>query len=481
MKMVKSLLLGSAAGLVAVTAGQAADLPVKAKPVEYVKVCSLYGAGFYYMPGTDLCMKVGGWARAEAGYGYNGNVTWGPYSGNANSRNTNNMTYRARGYITADVRSQSEYGTIRGYLAVGLNTSDVGLNTASNTFSANRAFVQFAGFTGGLSQSFYDYYSVPAIGFAGAYPASDTGDPGWYVLGYTAQLGNGLSLTVADEARRITQIINEGIGSTGGALPGNATAFPGSYGGQQFGDIVGNLRLDQAWGGGQIMGALHQVNANYYSNTIGPASGHPGDAYGWAAGVGLRLNFPMIAQGDFFEGQVNVTQGALRYIFQTANSNYSKVDGGTEAFGVLSDAVYGPASDSVHLTSAWNVNAGYDHYWLPNWHQSLYGGYAAVTYGATANGELCTLEGIGAGGVATAGCNNNWSTWWLGSRLQWDVTKTFYMGVEVLYENLHSGTTPTGALPSSLAIASSSAVGGTVEGNSGDWLIRFRAHRDFLP
>ena len=63
MKMVKSLLLGSAAGLVAVTAGQAADLPVKAKPVEYVKICSLYGAGFYYMPGTDLCIKIGGWVR----------------------------------------------------------------------------------------------------------------------------------------------------------------------------------------------------------------------------------------------------------------------------------------------------------------------------------------------------------------------------------------------------------------------------------
>ena len=65
MKMVKSLLLGSAAGLVAVTAGQAADLPVKAKPVEYVKVCSLYGAGFYYMPGTDLCLKIGGWVREQ--------------------------------------------------------------------------------------------------------------------------------------------------------------------------------------------------------------------------------------------------------------------------------------------------------------------------------------------------------------------------------------------------------------------------------
>ena len=82
MKMVKSLLLGSAAGLVAVTAGQAADLPVKAKPVEYVKVCSLYGAGFYYMPGTDMCIKVGGWVRVEATWGNNnGNMTWGPFSG----------------------------------------------------------------------------------------------------------------------------------------------------------------------------------------------------------------------------------------------------------------------------------------------------------------------------------------------------------------------------------------------------------------
>ena len=65
MKMVKSLLLGSAAGLVAVAGAQAADLPVKAKPVEYVKICSIYGAGFFYIPGTDTCIKIGGWIRAE--------------------------------------------------------------------------------------------------------------------------------------------------------------------------------------------------------------------------------------------------------------------------------------------------------------------------------------------------------------------------------------------------------------------------------
>ena len=96
MKMVKSLLLGSAAGLVAVTAGQAADLPVKAKPVEYVKVCSLYGAGFYYMPGTDMCIKIGGWVRVEATWGNdNGSMTWGPYAGQENIRTTSNFVTRS--------------------------------------------------------------------------------------------------------------------------------------------------------------------------------------------------------------------------------------------------------------------------------------------------------------------------------------------------------------------------------------------------
>ena len=71
MKMVKSLLLGSAAGLVAVAGAQAADLPVKAKPVQYVKICSLYGVGFYYIPGTDMCIKIGGWVRAEAAWSTN--------------------------------------------------------------------------------------------------------------------------------------------------------------------------------------------------------------------------------------------------------------------------------------------------------------------------------------------------------------------------------------------------------------------------
>jgi hypothetical protein len=66
MKMVKSLLLGTAAGLVAVAGAQAADMPVKAAPVQYVKICSLYGDGFYYIPGTDTCLKLGGYLRIQS-------------------------------------------------------------------------------------------------------------------------------------------------------------------------------------------------------------------------------------------------------------------------------------------------------------------------------------------------------------------------------------------------------------------------------
>src|SRR6516165_10220821 len=120
MKMVKSLLLGSAAGLVAVSAGQAADLPVKAKPVEYVKVCSLYGAGFYYIPGTDTCIKIGGFLRTEVNVHAFGSFSTFLAGGNAlQTRTEDDYVARARGSLTADVREQSSYGTLRAYIAAG--------------------------------------------------------------------------------------------------------------------------------------------------------------------------------------------------------------------------------------------------------------------------------------------------------------------------------------------------------------------------
>ncbi len=483
MKMVKSLLLGSAAGLVAVAGAQAADLPVKAKPVQYVKICSLYGVGFYYIPGTDMCLKIGGWVRAEYAWGDNGSISFGAFQGsNINSRSTSDSTWRARGYITADARNQTEYGTVRSYIAVGLSGNDT--NGGGDTFSANRAFIQWAGFTFGQAQSFYDFYSVPATSYWGTFPASDTGDPGWKVLAYTAQFGNGFSATISAEMRRFV---------TGGISNDGLPAFAGGPGGFDAPDIVANLRVDQAWGSAQIMGAAHQVKPLYYLNS--EISGHPDNKWGFAVGAGIKLNAPMIGQGDYFQAQVNYTQGAPRYAFQAVAGTWAYRVGDSAAVGNLLEGVYGGSgfnaanNSEVELTTAWNVNAAYEHFWNPRWRTSVYGGYAQVNYNDSANAMLCsgglngigTGAGLGAAAVATAGCDQDWNTWWVGTRTQWNVTKDFYMGLDVLYQKMQTAQSSTGLLTGTGPFPATIVAAPIRLDDQDNWQFRFRVHRDFYP
>src|SRR6266700_7605548 len=170
MKMVKSLLLGSAAGLVAVAGAQAADLPVKAKPVEYVKVCSLYGAGFFYIPGTDTCIKLGGAVRVQAEFNAGaggipvglGSSTEAP-QGQLTRSGTNDVNFRNRIYFSVDARQQTEYGTLRSYARFGVQQTTPVDQTTSSPGGApgdmifwDRAFIQYAGFTVGKTVSFFD-------------------------------------------------------------------------------------------------------------------------------------------------------------------------------------------------------------------------------------------------------------------------------------------------------------------------------------
>ena len=125
MKMVKSLLLGSAAGLVAVAGAQAADLPVKAKPVEYVKICTLYGEGYYYIPGSDTCIKLGGYARADYGWNMRGART-PAYNGTQGlqDRSVSQYSTRHRANLQIDTRTQTQYGTLRTFTSIHLQNED---------------------------------------------------------------------------------------------------------------------------------------------------------------------------------------------------------------------------------------------------------------------------------------------------------------------------------------------------------------------
>ena len=59
-------------------------------------------------------------------------------------------------------------------------------------------------------------------------------------------------------------------------------------------------------------------------------------------GAGLRLNFPMVAQGDYLQAQVNYTEGAVKYLnFSTSGDPLDFERGNSAAIGVLSDCVYG--------------------------------------------------------------------------------------------------------------------------------------------
>src|SRR6202051_449032 len=139
MKMINRFILGSAASLIAMGAAQAADLPVKAKAVEYVRICSLYGAGFFYIPGTDTCIKLGGYLRADVTF--NGGIYDGPFwngEGGIRDRYANFYNDRSRLAFTIDTRTATEYGVVRTFGQADFQfstfgaTSSVGIGASVN-------------------------------------------------------------------------------------------------------------------------------------------------------------------------------------------------------------------------------------------------------------------------------------------------------------------------------------------------------------
>ena len=190
MRTINRLAVSSAVGLFTACGAQAADLPVKAKAVEYVKICSTYGAGFYYVPGTDTCVKIGGYSRQDATLNGNGpfeSPSWVGNSGQAN-RLRNYYVLRARENINIDTRTATEYGLLRTYYE-GTFQYTSGTDASSGvSLDMPRAFIQFAGFMFGRTVSQFD---SPWSGYPGNF--------GSFVLGgYDDQTGINLAAYTAD-------------------------------------------------------------------------------------------------------------------------------------------------------------------------------------------------------------------------------------------------------------------------------------------
>jgi hypothetical protein len=263
-------------------------------------------------------------------------------------------------------------------------------------------------------------------------------------------------------------------------------------------DIVGNIRVDQPWGSAQIMAAGHQIDPLYYGTFT--TSGHPDSTWGFVVGAGIHLNTSFISPGDYIEGEANYTQGALRYLFNGQAETLNIVNGGNEAFGIASDCVFGGLGGGgatagafgtgCEQTTGWSAVLSYEHYWTPQWHQSFTGAFMQVNYDDFANDMLCSFNGQGSGvgsgvGPAHPGCDNNWSQWGVGSRLQWDVTKSFYLGVEVMYNQLNSAKSADGLVPLQAALGAPTLCQTVFPGcrvsDEHNWAFTIRMHKDFLP
>jgi hypothetical protein len=319
----KSLLFGSAAVLAAGTGAQAADLPT-AEPVEYVRICDAFGTGFFYIPGTDTCLKLSGYVRAESHY-VAGDVE-DRY--NTSESNVDNWSTRVRGHVEWDARTQTDIGLIRAFIALEGTRGPNGVVTNQQTtggafptdvgsypsdFGLASAFIQISNdwgtYTAGKFGSFFDFWGDHSFGSTriGIEPGTD--DPNLFA--WTFAGGNGFSFSLsAEDPDSINRRRNGDDDHEGLETP----------------DGVANIRVDQGWGSAQVMGAFRQ---NHDVND---------DGFGFAVGAGLGLNIP---GGWRFDSQGGYSEGMISYI--------SADPGGIGDFD-------NPDADDTN--SSWSVRAG---------------------------------------------------------------------------------------------------------------------------
>jgi hypothetical protein len=488
MKTIKGLILGSAAGLLAVGGAQAADLPVKAKAVEYVRVCSLYGAGFWYIPGTDTCIKIGGYLRVDTTF--NGGIYNQPgWSGDlgAGNRFADYINSRSRMALTVDTRTATEYGVVRTFAQGDFQFNNFGSSNPSTVgatpttlgglsgtaldgvgggyVAVEYVFIQFAGFTFGKSSS---AYATPWNG----YPGNNTS----YLIGgedsvtgvnniqYTAQFGNGVSASIGLDDPTVFNRASVGNLGLGVTATGGVT---NAMGGWVMPDVVGNVRVDQAWGLFQVSGEIHDVRASY--NVLGAGgipvagatalndsvlSGHPSDKIGGSVMAALQIKNIPTGPGDDIKIDATWAKGDTKNVISTSSTSPNPLmlggvpgqlgSAGSIGFGATTDGVYLPAAaggdGSIHLTTAYGVRGAFNHNWDPYWSTSLFGGAGWVRYDATASASYCAAYGATvAGRGVTYSCDPNFMLSQVGVVTRWTPVKNLTFSAETMWTHLNQG------------------------------------------
>ncbi|MDQ0394151.1 porin [Labrys monachus] len=394
----KSLLLGAAAGIATIGAAQAADLPMtKAEPVEYVKVCSEFGPGFFYIPGTDSCLKIAGNYRAD--YTFN-SLSSRPYAseGTTSKRSLGQTSFQGRAQISFDVRTDTDYGLLRSYLLLDAATGtsngqswQVG-NVSGSKVYVDKAYIQFGGLTAGYAETFYAFYDnyYGDTFFAPYFGSGGTGTK--QLLAYTAQFGGGFSatLSIEDPAAYRGGIGNSSTATNTGAKTPN---------------FIANVLYDGAWGKAQIMGALHQTDLINIASSSDTSS-H--SKWGFAVGAGVSINIPALAGG---------------YI--ALEGDYAD---GANAFTGVADNQYSPAG----------APNAYDAYWVNGGLKTAKSWAVTGEAGFNITPQLKAMLFGSYGHYDAPSVYNDFTAYQVGAQLSYAIVKNLTIGAEVYYANTKS-------------------------------------------
>ncbi|MEM1049472.1 MAG: porin [Pseudomonadota bacterium] len=272
----KSLVLG-AAGIFAVTGAQAADLPPAPEPVDYVRVCDAFGSGFFFIPGTDSCLRLRGRLRTEIRYRFQDSgdpIQFGISSG---IRAHNPLFMRARGYWGWDHRTNTDIGLVRAFFR-GYLDFDTGDADGTPSLHLDFAFIQIGGLTVGFAdlavEPVYQEYTLEH-----AFDLSGFSDE-TVIAQYVYSFGNGFSIAAL--------IFDPSTGSFG------STARNGNYGGLRAPSAGASITYDGSIGTFRLAGIIQDLRPSQVG--VGNAlAGFPGSSehgIGWGIGGSGDINIP---------------------------------------------------------------------------------------------------------------------------------------------------------------------------------------------
>ncbi len=352
MKITK-LLLGTAAVLLSVSTARAADaIVVEAEPMEYVKVCDMYGNGFFYIPGTETCMNINGYVRSTYEHSKRDETSTGGFVV-VPSTNTSNWTVRGR--LNFDVRNETEYGTLRSELR--LQGGDANAAGDQNV-AIDRALISLAGFRLGYS----DTYFTTNHGYGAGTPAINDGfyqfDQAIF-FDYTATLAEGVSMTVGVQDSSGT--LAGGTGAAATPLTVNSAASPDFYAGfnATFGALTVAATAIRDSGAGDVTagGAAFTTSDEWVFK--GSAIASLGDS-GWQVGGWyIHSDSPWTKYNTSY-GFLNIASVGPNATAPNGSRSPTNQQWGVQVNGALSDnfSVYGLYSAASGEANAGDLLAG---------------------------------------------------------------------------------------------------------------------------